>query len=138
MLFDILSHLLCFSLYIYNFVFFLNHLYRCFRHLDTSHKHFSLYLLRISIFSQITQFHFIPKKFQINLNLYRIFPRLFHCYFMFSLPIQDLIKDRILPWLLTLQQSPFSPFYYMLSRKCLTAILYFHSLITLANLSPSG
>ena len=57
---------------------------------------------------------------------------------MFSLPSQDLIKDRILPWLLTLQQSPFSQFYYMLSRKCLTAILYFHSIITLPSLSPSG
>ena len=54
---------------------------------------------------------------------------------MFSLPSQDLIKDRILPWLLTLQQSPFSQFYYMLSRKCLTQLQYFIS--TVSSLWPT-
>lgn len=55
--------------------------------------------------------------------------------FMFSLPSQDLIKDRILPWLLTLQQNPFSQFYYMLSRKCLTQLQYFIS--TASSLWPT-
>ena len=135
MLFDILSHSLCFSLNVHNFVILLNHLYRCFRHLDTSHKHFSLYFLRISIFSQITQFHFytyeISDLFEFVQNIPQTISLLFYVF-----PLsQDLIKDRILPWLLTLQQSLLSQFCYMLSRKCLAQLQYFIS--TASSLWPT-